>query len=145
MRTRHLLLLGLLLATVAVTFTGCDIFGTSIEKRLEYFIAALNSSDRSGVTVNFADPETVNYASADAAYWNVRFPVPASSSENYVLSSINASDPSNVTASMTGPAAWSLSARPAYFKMIQKGFMDYHIQEFYLDNLSSPVLKNLAR
>ncbi len=131
MRIRHLVALAVL-AAVAASFMGCDLFGISISRRLELFGDSLNSADRSGVTAaNFSQSQTVNYASADATFWNTVLP-PLTSPERYFFMNIVSTDPNNVTADMVGPASWGAS-RPAVFKMVVEGMNDNRIKEFYLN------------
>jgi hypothetical protein len=143
MRVRHLIALGVL-AAVAVSFTGCNLLGTSIESRLSTFATALNSSDRSGLTAaNFSSSKTTNYYTADATFWDTYCPVPGASDTRYSITDINAADPNNVTATMAGPTGFSVSPLPVSFIMVMEGFFDYRIQEF--DKNGTPVLKALTR
>jgi hypothetical protein len=138
MRVKHLVALGVLVL-VAFSFTGCNLLGTSIEARLAAFAAALSSSDRSGLTAaNFSATSTINYATADATFWNTQCPL-----GTYTITDINSANPSDVTATMSGPSAWSVTPLSVSFIMVMEGFFDYRIQEF--DQNGTAVLKLLTR
>ena len=53
MKRTYLLFLGLLSLGLVLFLAGCDIFGVSIEKRLEEFVADLNRSEPRYVNDNF--------------------------------------------------------------------------------------------
>jgi len=99
----------ILLITIGITATliplmmiGCDLFGVSIEKRIEYFLDDLNN-DRGNAYTNFHPTETSFYALGTikpAGFWDTDFP---SGTPQYTLVSIDDSVPSSVIVTINGP------------------------------------------
>jgi hypothetical protein len=74
MKLRHLIAFIVLALVISVALISCDLFGTSIETRINTFISSLNG-DRSTTVDNIA-PSSPSYAAINGypTYWEASFP-----------------------------------------------------------------------
>jgi hypothetical protein len=107
-----------LIATFLANLTGCDLFGVTIEKRIEYFLDDLNN-DRSNAITNFHPTETADYGaiSTNATYWNTDFPPDGP----YTLAALDDTNPRSVRATVNGPVSFGGGTDELEFIMIADG------------------------
>jgi len=107
-----------LMAMFLANLTGCDLFGVSIEKRIEYFLNDLNN-DRSNAITNFHPTETEDYGaiSTNANYWDTDFPPDGP----YSLAALDDTYPLSVRATVNGPGTFGGGTDELEFIMIADG------------------------
>lgn len=127
MKIRNIILLIILSLIIIVGFTGCSLFGTKIDERIDSFISDLNN-DRANAYNNFHPDKTTDYnAIKSATYWDTDFP---SGTPNYSISGLDDSDSDNVTAEISGPSGFS--TQEITFSMAKDG-CDWMIVEVFLE------------
>ena len=142
MKTRHVLLLIVLFASMALIFDACNLLNTDIMDRINMFANGLNNPDRSSINANFDSALTQNLAAMNTAWWAGNFPVPPDSNHLYAISLIDYSNPANVIATIAGPPSFNGAtglAVNAVFVMSKEG-QDWFIEKLFLNGSASPLI-----
>ncbi len=142
MKFRHITVLLVLAALLALGLAGCEFLGTSIQDRIGMFAEDL-TSNRDNAYLNF-DPTTTQWYNAikAAGAWDANFPAPAAGQQPYEVTLDSYSDPLNVTGTIVGPPAF-VGPHTIQFVMVQVD-ADWFIQQIYMDgDTTNAIVKEL--
>ena len=126
MKLRHLIAFVALTLVTSVALLSCDLFGTSIETRINTFISSLNG-DRSTTADNIA-PSSPSYAAINGypSYWEAPFPS-GSKPYSFAFTSSTPYDANDTEGNITNASTTQL-----YKFVLQKVGADYKIYSLWI-------------